>query len=384
MSYFKNKFAKINTYTLVLDHWTDNIGNRIQPVTNPATAQFLDLNLRALVAPTDPRSDDPILVYPKIVPGFIPDLYDTATRFNEVNKYNDPFQFNTSFCSPIPSGNNNVSQSRKGNKVCLTSIYINGQVGIPVAPILNNALAGGVSQSSYNDAINKLRTNQVTYYLIFEDCRELNAPPPQWREILDVNPSTKVFPKSYYPASRNNTTAIAGGDRINGLNHEEVDQDLEYDPSEVETASCRFPSPIVTINVNNREKYVILGTYTYDLDLPNSQFNIKIYEKMKVVLPRSGNRKKQMIQTVFNNNNDNSLLTNVTAGAVYLVRMSYGIYNPTLLLNGTGTTNAITAAVAQPANVNTAVAGSSSNSYLDMEKIYPRESFTMKTFYYDI
>ena len=394
MPYYANKLAKINVYTLVYDHWVDKIGNRILPESSEGAGQFLDLTLRNRVVNATFKNVN--VLYPKLVPGFVPHASDNADGFFLPNNDNDPLQFNTTYVTPISNSTDNAPMQRKGTKILLSSIYINGTVSLPIDAFPSD-LDDNVSLNA--DQLRKVRTNQVSYYLIYEGCHVEQTGCPEWKDIFESVPSTKVVPDNYnktvLPAANNAYPQVTDTlcDRINVSRTQDVQGAVQYDVNYPGTN--RFTNPELTIAVNYRDKFSIIATYHYDLDVNNTQFNVKIFEKLKAAVPYSNSRKKQNIQTIFNNNTNDSTLPNVTGGAVYLVRACYGIYNNAFDSNAvanfngnraitkTGTVVDITSSTLQANNANPGP-GSIYNSYLDLSRIYPSESLKIKLNYYDM
>lgn len=367
MPYYKNKNVKINVYTLINTHWTDKTGLQVPPLVDPATDQYLDTNLRQIVKTTyDADSKEFAKIYPpKLIPGFIPSSKDLVTNFAKPDEFCDPLFFNTSFCVNIPSAAKNAPQARKGTKVTLSSIYITGSVHKPEIPLpLNNPFVPTITQTR---CLNSLTSNQVTYYLVYQQCRNVNEGVPDWRTIFYLNGSNKVCPTTY-----------ANTNRVNNALSTNTVQPIAT--TNIGTGICRFTHPDMYLNVDSKEKFVLLASYTLDLDQENTQFQFKIYEKMIVALPMFSSKKKNPIQTVFSNVSTDNTLNFVEGGAVYLIRSCYGVYNELLqvtLQTGDKTSTGTTLALTTGSN-------ETNNSYLDGCKLYPNESYTMKVNYYDV
>lgn len=391
MPYYKGKQFRINVYTLILNQWTDCYGNPYPPLNNPSTKQYLDQNLYDILrfANTYSPNDTGNVVPPKCIPGFIPDSEDNEAYFkpittirdepnNRILSTNDPFMFNTSFITPVPIASQNAPQSRKGTKITLSSIYITGSVTKPFIPVPNDTEDITVSRV-VNDALSMLSNNQVTFYLIYNDCKNQNEGPPDWRTIFDLNSSNKVTPTTYAPYVR--TAQAISGDRVNNqLNGTPLDDSLRTG----KTGWNRFTHPELYLNVNSKSKFVILSSMTLDLDSTNSQFNFKMYEKLKVAKSDSNSKKKYPIVTTFSNTGANNLVTNVEGGAVYLVSCCYGVYNTLLKTNDGKESTGTSQALVPGTNIGEGTNNSANNSYLDACKLYPSVSYKMKVNYYDI
>lgn len=355
-NYYKNKKAKLNIYTLYNTQWTDKTGR--QQITDPGgdtvfiDTFLIDKNNKVVAANNNSYK---LFQFPKIVPGFIPDKNDTNLIFAKLSEgsvsrelTNDPLQFNTSFIAAVPPPSVNVPNSRKGNKIMLNSFYLKGTVSKP----LSNKLTSAALSALGNYSLENLTSNQVTYYLIYQQCKE-GTGSPDWRKIIQMSCSTKVFPSNY------------DNDRVASLCKNAGNDSGEYGIN-------RFTSPIISLNADNRDKYNILWSSTFDLDSENTQFNLDVYEKLKVAPPSANTLKKSPIQVTYTNTNDNSYIENVESGAVYLIRSCYGVYNELLIgsnsLTPTGTGGTLVA----------------NTSYSDLSKLYPSESFLFKLNYYDI
>jgi hypothetical protein len=375
MPYYKGKQFKINIYTLFNTQWTDRFGNPAPivetNVPNMNTFPIITGRLKEILQKTAENTLTSIRVFPpKIVPGFIPTMGangDTVNNFlapygdlspvptNPGYQY-DPLQFNTTFCCGLPSADQNAPQSRKGTKITLSSIYIVGSVTKSQIP-LRTSTATVLNQYDpvqSQEKKSQLLNNQVTYYLIYQQCRNPGEGVPNWRDIFYLNGSNKCSvtnPEISNPLTNNCINP-------EGTSYENI---FGY---------TRFTHPELNLTVNNKEKFVILSTVTLDLDSENTQFNFKLYEKLKVALPQSTSKKKNPIQVTYKNTGSSSLLTDVESGALYLVRASYGVYNDLLqsagAIKGTGTVEG------------------SDTAYTDLARVYPSESLSIKVNYLDM
>lgn len=397
--YYYNKTFKANIYTHECTHWTIDTGEALPPqidniqvgatnhpsditAENKKVCSFIDAHVlnsmyTSLFSILDNPTGDYLkylsatVGFPKPVLGFKPvagDLQganngsklvdpfnytnpalpggtnDKTTKARDWAQNPSPFQFNTSFLLNLSNPATNIAQSRKGTKVTLSSLYIRGSISKP--PMLTNYITN----------------NQVTYYIIWQSCKEVNAGPPNWYEIFDLVPSTKLSPTSYADTNilvNTTITTLVNSNRI-GTN--------------------RFTNPSLFINVNNKEKYVILKTFTLDLDSENTQFDINLYEKLKVQDPRSNSKVKSQCTVVYSNTSSNNTIQYVENGAIFLVRVSYGTYiqGTNDLLNGVGTT----LPVSPPYDVEGNIVND--NSYNSLCKVYPMESWKCKVFYKDV
>lgn len=386
----------INIYTMINSQWTDANGELAPP--NPSSnavgsTYYTDVKLLEKVNEIIDASGSNgyTVLFPKLIPGFIPCSKDTISMngltpqgdfvvlSNNTAIKNDPLIYNTSFCCNVPTSLLNGPQARKGTKVTLSSIYIQGSVCKAQLPLYPVANLPAYDVTSVLNIRNEIRNNQVTYYLILENIRPNTgavSQPPNWRQIFYVNGSNKCITEN------NNTDPLVKP--LIPANPAITDNDNieEYELKGI----SRFTHPQLYLNVNNKEKYTILASQTLDLDTEGTHFNFKMYHKLRSAIPQSNSSKKQPIQTTFSNvrqpeNVKVNTLPYIESGAVFLVRSCYGVYNSVLVTNNeitpTGTKNF------KPSISATGVY-SSDNSYNDGCRIYPNESFTMKVNYIDV
>jgi hypothetical protein len=330
--------------TITLDHWYGESGTRIPGTPN--------LNVNPVTVTKDPFYPSTLLDNvidnttfkpnpPRSILGFFSDPADTAGAFAALSSTNNPYSKQTIFLGPLSVPNDSAVFNRQGAEVEFTSFYCNGGISLPVNTITPNANAPYNNPSVLQNHYANLRKNQVASYLICQYRKEPGSNPPDWSDILEVNTSPKVCVES---GNNRLTAVVTDGDGVTGVS--------------------RFAAPNITIQFNERSNFKILSSEVWDLD-NSTIFTMDWYSKLKMKQMGNG-RAKKSITTTYQSGTTNSYAQNAIANVVYLLTISYGIYDP-ILTNGTITPTGTT--VATSAN---------GASYYDLAKIYPAIAATYK------